>query len=232
VKDPLKHRGRADTVNRYAWRPERVESSWGLPVVEASTVEPPETWVNCWQWHARPTPGDGVQFYVDDYRFEKWWSRPEANARRLEGAGAVLTPDFSVWLDDLRPVQLWNVYRARWLGAYWQSLGLPAIPSLTWGDVDSWAFTFAGLEPGGVYAVATSRLDRSALERRLFLGGYAEAVERLEPALVLVFGSVELPSIVTDLAPIRLCDGTAERRAMAARCKAAAAVVEGQQVIV
>lgn len=41
----------------------------------------------------------GVHFFVDDYRFENTYSKPERSINRLRQYKFVLTPDFSLYSD-------------------------------------------------------------------------------------------------------------------------------------
>ena len=52
---------------------------------------------------------------------------------------------------EMAPVmQLYNVFRNRWCGAYWASKGLRVIPTVNWGDESSFDFCFEGIEKGSV----------------------------------------------------------------------------------
>ena len=87
---------------------------------------------------------------------------------------------------------MWNVYRNRWCGAYWQSKGLTVIPTVSWSTADSFDFCFLGLPRRSVVAVGTVglrwRQDRAA--RSLFVAGFREMVMQLSPSLVLCYGSI------------------------------------------
>ncbi len=89
--------------------------------------------------------GNAVHFFLDDYRFESVWSRPGKALQALQRYATVLTPDFSLYVDYPLALQLWNTYRSRWCGAYWQHRGFQVIPTISWGTPDSYAFCFAGV---------------------------------------------------------------------------------------
>ena len=61
-------------------------------------------------------------FYVDDYRFEGLWCRPEKILKT--GCVTVVEPNFSTGPDQPRAVAIWQTYRKRWLARYWQEEGL------------------------------------------------------------------------------------------------------------
>ncbi|GAA1564152.1 hypothetical protein GCM10009678_54060 [Actinomadura kijaniata] len=60
------------------------------------------------------------------------WNKPERALTRLARVGAALTPDFSLWRDVPLVMQLWQVYRARWCGAWLLHHGIQIIPTVSW----------------------------------------------------------------------------------------------------
>lgn len=130
---------------------------------------------------------DCCHFYLDDYRFESTWTRLEVGARHVAGYYATLTPDFSLYPDWPLAAQIWNTYRSRWLGRYWQAGGLRVIPTLNWSDAASFAFCFDGIPPGQILTVAVADLRRSRVEQR-FRAGLEAMLERLQPRQLLVYG--------------------------------------------
>lgn len=61
-------------------------------------------------------------FYTADYRFEGLWLRPEGVVN--SGCSAAAEPNFSVEPQTPRAVALWQVFRKRWLGRFWQDHGV------------------------------------------------------------------------------------------------------------
>ena len=62
-----------------------------------------------------------VHFFLYDYRFERVWKNPDGNIEKMSRYRAVLSPDFSMYLEMAPVMQLYNVFRNRWCGAYWAS---------------------------------------------------------------------------------------------------------------
>jgi hypothetical protein len=128
-----------------------------------------------------------VHFFLEDYRFEPVWSTPRKGASYVRGVGAALSPDFSLYRDWLLALQVFNVYRNRWCGAYWSSLGVRIIPTVSWSDEDSYPFCFLGVEEGSAVAISSVGVDLdNAEERRLFTQGCTEMIERIQPATVML----------------------------------------------
>ncbi|AOT23094.1 hypothetical protein SEA_KAHLID_116 [Mycobacterium phage Kahlid] len=143
-----------------------------------------------------------IHFFLDDYRFETAFTSPERTLGRVTAVGGALTPDFSLWRDMPRAAQLWNVYRSRWCGAYWQSQGVKVIPTACWARSDTFDFCFEGLPRGGPVAVSAVGVRAKPEDQALFREGLAAMVERLEPAILLSYGRlVHVEGL--DLPPVR-----------------------------
>ena len=86
---------------------------------------------------------------------------------------------------EMAPVmQLYNVFRNRWCGAYWASKGPRVIPTVNWGDKSTFDFCFDGIEKGSVVAVSTymaSEHDNRQDQKEWFMAGYNEMLRRIEP---------------------------------------------------
>ena len=130
----------------------------------------------------------GVHFFIDDYLFERCWHDPSRYAMMVREFRAALTPDFSLYTDYPKAVQIYNHWRKHWLGAYWQSLGIPVIPSVCWSDEDSYDWCFDGEPKHAVVAVSSVGTQKSGRTRELFMNGYNEMLKRLEPERILFFG--------------------------------------------
>lgn len=140
-----------------------------------------------------------VHFFLEDYRFEPVWSTPRKGASYVRGVGAALSPDFSLYRDWPLALQVFNVYRNRWCGAYWDSLGVKVIPTISWSDEDSYSFCFLGVEEGSAVAISSVGVDLSnSEERRLFTAGCREMVERIRPEAVLLQAEVFPEELVAE----------------------------------
>ena len=64
--------------------------------------------------------GQACHFFIDDYQFERVWSRPAEYLEPLRGFSCVLTLDFSLYMDMPAPMQAWNRYRSQALGLFWE----------------------------------------------------------------------------------------------------------------
>ena len=83
---------------------------------------------------------------------------------------------------------MWNVYRSRLIGQIWQDAGLIVIPTLQWCREDSFEFCFDGIEPGGTVSVSTIGVKNDPDAGDLWVAGMDEAMKRLRPKHVVVYG--------------------------------------------
>lgn len=141
-------------------------------------------------------------FYLDDYRFETTWNKPNAALVHLRRYWAVMSPDFSLYPQWPTVVNQWNTYRSRWLGRWWQSQGLRVIPTVNWADTASHAYCFDGIQPGQVVTIGVPDTRRPHVVERYRIGAHVMC-ERLQPSLVIVYGSspVEIDAPVLEVAP-------------------------------
>lgn len=170
-------------------------NQWGVPDLPAVPLSwEPARLVSYADRYATDTAraGDAVHFFLDDYRFETLWTKPERGLSRCKRVGAALTPDFSLWRDMPLVMQMWQTYRSRWCGAWLMHQGVRVIPAVSWSTPDSYPFAFAGLPQGSTVAISSVGVLRDPAALQLFTRGYAEMLRQLQPARVLVYG--ELPS--------------------------------------
>ncbi|MCC6602499.1 MAG: DUF4417 domain-containing protein [Anaerolineae bacterium] len=127
--------------------------------------------------------------YPTDYRFETVWNRPIKALEALRPYTTLLTPDFSLYRDWPLTLQLWNTYRNRWCGRFWQEQGFSVVPTISWSSPASYDFCFLGVPRRSLVAVATVGVNlQDPLENALFLNGFTEMVRQLTPLLVLSYG--------------------------------------------
>lgn len=126
-----------------------------------------------------------VHFFLNDYKFEVIWNNPEPRLHTLQQYRAVLSPQFSAYYTMPYSMQLHQIFRSRWCGAYMQSKGLKVIPTIYWGKPQSYWFAFDGIEKKSIVAVSTVGVRR---EKNFFLQGYEEMLHRINPTAILCYG--------------------------------------------
>lgn len=135
-----------------------------------------------------------AHFYYDDYKFISAWREPDKYLERLKKFKAVVSPDFSLYTDFPRALQILSCYRRQWCGAFWQYNGIDVIPDVVWGDKESFNYCFEGIPKYSTVAVSTVGFKRDAewnnKDNDLFKAGYDEMMNRLEPTTVIFYGDM------------------------------------------
>lgn len=180
-------------------RTDRLCSTYPTKVFAGDREQMPKTKEECDQFlflcgnSVTLKPAGGyLGFYVFDEKFEKVWEKAVDfvhDLHRLQWTG-IVAPDFSLFGDDPPVVQLWQVYRTRWVARYWQELGYNVIPNIQ--GIRDWF----GLGPGGGLPIGIDLVSlqcrtngtHGTLEDTAYLSLFAKQVDELKPKAVLVYG--------------------------------------------
>lgn len=170
------------------------DGKWDIPMMEPTQTTAPKM-CRFMDWKQIPDPENYVAcFYYDDYKFIQAWRDPDRYLDILNRFKAVSSPNFSLYTDFPRALQLLSCYRRNWVGAYWQYMGIDVIPNVCWGDKESFNFCFDGIPKHSSVTVSTVGIKRdrnwNGKDANMFLDGYNEMLQRLEPTNILVYGSL------------------------------------------
>ena len=160
---------------------------WQMPVIENDGYIPSEQ-IGFNYAKTSKRKDVGIHFYVDDYQFERVWNYPEKYINVLSEYDCILSPDFSLYMDMPMPMKIWNIYRSRQIGAYYQSKGLRVIPTMSWAEAATFEFCFQGIPKGSIVSVSTIGVKRSPEATLIWKEGMAEMIKRIEPSTILVYG--------------------------------------------
>ncbi len=184
------------------WRQENYENlsltdfsevcgKYDIPVLQPVTLrEIPELIGFNFAASEKSPENKGVHFFVDDYRFVRLWRTPQKYISMLKKFRLVFSPDFSLYADYPRAMQIYNHYRKHALAAYWQSERLTVVPTIGWSDADSFEWCFDGEPKGGTVAVSSVGTQANKDSKVRFLAGYFEMMKRLEPETIIFYGNV------------------------------------------
>jgi hypothetical protein len=182
--------GSLDTLHATQLFP--ADNNYGIPTLQHTPAGCIPAWLVPYRQRihsSKPLDEAAVHFFADDYRFETVWNRPQKALEALRPFRTLLTPDFSLYHDWPLTLQLWNTYRNRWCGCFWQAKGWNVIPTVSWSTAESYDFCFLGVPRRGLVAVGTVGVNLGdPLAYQLFLDGFREMVARLEPVAVLGYG--------------------------------------------
>lgn len=160
---------------------------WQMPVLEP-TDHIPDDLIGFNYAKTSEDKNAGIHFYIDDYQFERIWNYPEKYKDILAEYDCILTPDFSLYMDMPMPMKIWNVYRSRQIGAYYQAEGLRVIPTLSWAEPETFRFCFLGIAKGSVVSVSTVGVKESKEALEIWTAGMDEAIRQIEPTVILEYG--------------------------------------------
>lgn len=132
----------------------------------------------------------GVHFFLDDYQFNRLWNRPDKYIQLLLKFKYVLSPDFSMYTDYPKAMQMWKHYQKHWLGAYMELFGINVIPTIGWSDKDSFKWCFDGEPKNSIVAVSSIGTQRDKESKQAFLEGYNKMLEVLKPTKILFWGNI------------------------------------------
>lgn len=130
----------------------------------------------------------GIHFYIDDYQFERVWNAPEKYIDVLMEYDCILSPDFSLYMDMPIAMKIWNVYRSRLIGQFYQNSGIKVIPTISWAEEETFEFCFDGIPKGSIVSVSTIGVKQDKEAFKIWKNGMDEMIRRIEPSAILVYG--------------------------------------------
>ena len=144
-------------------------------------------------------PEDKIcHFYLDDYQFERVWNDAPRYLPIVKRFKAVMAPDFSMYTDFPKAVQIFNHYRKMWCAAYWQENGVKVIPTICWSTPDSFDWCFDGVPKHSLICISTvGGFGNHEDNKGAWLDGYEKCLEVLEPSEILLFGK-QYPEVKFD----------------------------------
>lgn len=169
---------------------------WHIPIIQKADFSEEEFQDLRLIGYDRTKPDDErhldrmVHFFLYDYKFERVWKRPDQDVEKLKHYRAILSPDFSTYLEMAPIMQLYIVFRNRWCGAYFSSKSIRVIPTVSWGNEDTFDFCFDGIPRGSTVAVSTYMAGahgNHADQKEFFMKGYREMLRRIEPERIICY---------------------------------------------
>lgn len=126
-----------------------------------------------------------IHFFTYDWNFENVFDKPEKTMEKLDQYYALLSPEFSLYWDMPKAVQIYNTFKNRWCGAFWQKQGKIVIPTVCSAGPNSYDFCFDGIEEGSVVAISTYRRERY---RHEIMQSYNKMLEVIKPSAIIIYG--------------------------------------------
>lgn len=132
-------------------------------------------------------------YYAEDYKFEASWQAPDIWVQKMLNGGfpIAIVPNFSVWWSQPKAIDIFQMYRAAWMGRYMQEAGIMVIPDLKTTTDRDYPLEVAGV-PKGANAVClqVQTIDKDDPEQaEKTQNSFRQMVRRVQPKTVLIYGS-------------------------------------------
>lgn len=160
---------------------------WQMPIIKNDNFIPKEL-IGFNYAKSNKEKNVGIHFYLDDYQFERLWNYPDKYIDVLKEYECILSPDFSLYMDMPMPMKIWNIYRSRQIGAYYQSQGIKVIPTISWAEKETFEFCFEGIPKGSIVSISTIGVKNDEEALQIWKDGVDEMIKKIEPSTILVYG--------------------------------------------
>lgn len=185
-KENERHRTN-DTYNLGIIDNENASEFWQMPIIKNDNFIPSKL-IGFNYAKTSKEKNVGIHFYLDDYQFERLWNKPEEYVDILKQYDCILSPDFSLYMDMPMPMKIWNIYRSRLIGQYYQSQGIKVIPTLSWAEEETFEFCFEGIPKGSIVSISTIGVKKNKEALKIWKAGADELIRRIEPSTILIYG--------------------------------------------
>jgi hypothetical protein len=146
-------------------------------------------------------------FYTYDDKFEDAWRMPDDFTTRLMNMKmpAVVTPNFSCYLETPKAVAIFNIYRSRWCGRFWQEAGLRVIPDIDFALADSFEYCCAGVPQNAPCIAIQNHVKMVGWDvQRAAQDGVMQIIDMLKPQSILVYAGEQSEELLSEVLPKEL----------------------------
>lgn len=168
----------------------RKVGEYEFPKVEPYVGEIPSV-LTPYDHHRTGMTHGAVHFFVDDdnYPCMHIWDKLQIYTRNVSRYNIIIAPDNSLYLDQSKSLNIYQLYQNRLKTAYWQKIGLNVIPTVSWGNADSFDYCFEALPSDSVLAIGGLGTKRSKSLTKLWECGVNLTIERLCPKTLILYGA-------------------------------------------
>lgn len=136
-------------------------------------------------------PSDyGVDFFIDDYKYENFWKNPDKYLSTLKKFQFVISTDYSMLPEMLPGQRIWNCTRNRIMAYYLQENGFNVIPVASWCDVDDFEWCFDGLPERSSIAISSNGCLANTYGKKILLLGIEELQKQKYPFKLICCGRI------------------------------------------
>ena len=160
---------------------------YNIPVIKKEEIELSENTVS---FNNRNNKCVAIHFFIDDYQFDRIWNNPERYIEMFKDYDYICSPDYSLYLDFPKALQIYNTYKKQFLGAYFQANGIKVVPTVSWSDSTSYEWCFDGIERNSCVACSSVGCMKNKEAKKLFIDGFKKMIELLDPTKILMVGKL------------------------------------------
>jgi len=165
---------------------------YGMPEILSTPQREPLNldFVPCQHYHKGENKG--VHFFTEDHFNNAIWNRPLHYAEKFSSAHTVFTPDFSPYSDYPEVLQIYNIYRSRYITRYFQEYGeINVIPYINHNGGNTLEYALQGVAKGLMLSIST-------LGRSFDKGSFSEFIKELQPTKLFCYGRKESDKILNE----------------------------------
>lgn len=163
---------------------------YDIPEMQATDYVPSNLIKFNYRGNAANKESTAIHFFMYDGLFRSVWNFPDRFIDKFSEYGAVIAPDFSVYNDFPKALQIMAHYKRQWIGRYWQDKGLTVIPDVAWCGKMSYDYFCAGIPSNGTVCVSSVGMTRTRENKKIFIDGWFEMLKQITPKTVLLYGEV------------------------------------------
>lgn len=178
-----------DILNRSICEQLSFTGKYQMPVVKANKASIPKQIRALYRLTGKAIIQVVPHFYTSDNHFEALWTYPRKFIELLRRFPAVISTDFSIYLELTVNHKLWNIFRNKVMAAWWQLCGIEVIPNVSWTTDLSLACSFDGWPKHTMIAVNSTGIGTNQRCRHNWLDGYNAMLDVLAPTHILRYGA-------------------------------------------
>lgn len=198
-----------DIFGVYLLESQRFEGDFDMPIVgnfdDISLIDYFALYSDLSEYHK--TTNTCVCFYQYDHVFDgihglynsiiyQDFDRLEKFRKRFEGVKYIVAPDYSLFGDFPNALQIFNIYRSRVCMAWLlKNTKAKIIPNVRFSFNFTFNYAFDGIMKGSNIAIGLLGLMHHKENKKMFLDGFKEAIDRIMPKSILVYGFITKQNI-------------------------------------
>lgn len=165
------------------------------PILKLEQKEPANLdFVPCQHYHKGENKG--VHFFTEDHFNNAIWNIPLYYAEKFSTAHTVFTPDFSPYEDYPEVLQIFNIYRSRYITRFFQQYqieygNMNIIPYINHNGGKTMEYAFAGVEKGMMLSIST-------VGRFFDKEPFKEFISELQPTKLYCYGKKDADKILNE----------------------------------